>query len=52
MNPKNGSPSNLITDRWATYNEAIAKLLPSTKHLPVKTMSSNINSYFYLYISL
>ena len=41
---KYGSPSNLITDRWPAYNEAIATLLPETKHVPVKPMSSDINN--------
>ena len=41
---KYGSPSNLITDRWPAYNEAIATLLPQTNHLPVKPMSSDINN--------
>ena len=41
---KYGSPSNLITDRWPAYNEAIAALLPNTKHLPVKPMTSDTNN--------
>ncbi len=41
---KYGSPFNLVTDRWPAYNEAIATLLPNTKHLPVKPMSSDINN--------
>lgn len=41
---KYGSPSNLVTDRWPAYNEAIATLLPNTKHLPIKPMSSDINN--------
>ena len=39
-----GEPSNLITDRWPAYNQAIKQVLPNTKHLPFKPMSSDINN--------
>ena len=41
---KYGSPSNLITDRLPVYTEAIATLLPSANHIPVKPMSSDTNN--------
>ena len=33
-----------ITDRWSAYTQAIATLLPSANHIPVKPMSSDTNN--------
>lgn len=39
-----GNPSNFITDRLPSYNQAAAKLLSKTKHVPVAPMSSDITN--------
>lgn len=39
-----GNPSNFITDRLPSYNQATAKLLNETKHIPVAPMSSDITN--------
>ncbi|MDO4536215.1 MAG: IS6 family transposase, partial [Clostridium perfringens] len=41
---KFGEPSNFITDRLPSYNQAAAKVLPNTKHIPVAPMSSDTNN--------
>ena len=41
---KLGEPSNFITDRLPSYNQAVAKVLPNTKHIPVAPMSSDTNN--------
>lgn len=41
---KYGTPSNFITDRLPSYNQAVAKLLPNTRHLPVAPMSDDITN--------
>ena len=41
---KFGEPSNFITDRLPSYNQAVAKVLPNTKHIPVAPMSSDTNN--------
>ena len=39
-----GMPSNFITDRLPSYNQAVAKLLGENKHVPVAPMSSDISN--------
>ena len=39
-----GEPSNFITDKLSSYNQAVAKFLPNTKHIPVAPMSSDTNN--------
>ena len=34
-----GEPTNFITDRLPSYNEAAATVLTNTKHIPVEPMS-------------
>jgi len=41
---KLGEPSNFITDRLPSYNQAVAKVLPNTKHITVAPMSSDTNN--------
>ena len=41
---KFGEPTNFITDRLPSYNQAVAKVLPNTLHIPVAPMSSDINN--------
>lgn len=37
-------PTNSITDRLPSYNEAVATVLTNTKHIPVSPMSSDTNN--------
>ena len=37
-------PSNFITDRLPSYNQAISKVLPNTKHVPIAPMSSDTSN--------
>lgn len=39
-----GTPKNFITDRLPSYNQAVAKLLNESKHVPVAPMSSDITN--------
>ena len=39
-----GEPTNFITDRLPSYNEAAATVLTNTKHIPVEPMSSDTNN--------
>ena len=39
-----GEPTNFITDRLPSYNEAAAIVLTNTKHVPVAPMSSDTNN--------
>lgn len=39
-----GNPSHFITDRLPSYNQAVAKLLNESKHVPVAPMSSSITN--------
>lgn len=39
-----GEPTYFITDRLPSYNEAVATVLPNTKHVPVEPMSSDTNN--------
>lgn len=39
-----GNSSNFITDRLPSYNQAAAKLLNESKHVPVDPMSSDISN--------
>ena len=41
---KFGEPSNFVTDRLPSYNQAVAKVLPNTKHIPVAPMSSDTSN--------
>ena len=41
---KLGTPENLITDRLPSYNQAVATVLPDSKHIPVPPMSSDTNN--------
>ena len=41
---KFAEPNNFITDRLPSYNQAVAKLLPNSKHIPVAPMSNNISN--------
>ena len=41
---KFGEPSNFITDRLPSYNQAAAKVLPNTNHIPVAPMSSDTSN--------
>ena len=46
-----GEPTNFITDRLPSYNEAAATVLTNTKHIPVEPMSSDTNNnLIYLFI--
>lgn len=42
---KFGEPTNFITDRLPSYNQAVVKVLPNTLHIPVAPMSSDIESF-------
>ncbi|WP_142414231.1 IS6 family transposase [Hathewaya massiliensis] len=39
-----GTPTNFITDRLPSYNQAAAKLLNESKHVPVAPMSSDVTN--------
>lgn len=39
-----GTPSNFITDRLPSYNQAVVKLLNECNHVPVALMSSDITN--------